>query len=568
MIKIMKRHLIILLFLSLFLEAKTFTKIEFTGDIDRLTGEFDRSTLLKICHVEYPAIYKIWKSNPTFEEEQVKEFVGYLEDYSKSMGYYHVHVSSKTDEETIYLHLQKNAPILISSINIMSEFEEFSPLEKGERFRTTDFTETKKNIVGFLEEHGYPTHEMNAKAYVDLELYKVDINISVNKGIKRFFSKTDINNSSQIDNELLLDNIDYKEGELYNVLKLEESYENIYRLGVFETIQMEADFNTSTGFTPIHLKVKEGKTKEFASNVGYDTEDGARGGIEYIDHNFFGNLREFRAGLKVAQRGYMAHTSFYEPRVKAPLLGKMTFLNELSYSKWDYDAYVEKLLTERVTFGKSFVGLDHYFGFQLENSIIETGIPTFLAGNYLINSLFYRVLIDERDSVMDAKNGYYTSLYIEKSMKQLGSEIDYLKLLGEARYIKEFKPMVFAAKITAGTISEKTPPFKHFFLGGATGNRGYEYRDLGAHSNGYPVGGLSIIDGSFESRYYWTDALSFVGFMDFSKMSQEVNDFSGDWYQSYGLGLRYLSIIGPLRLDVGYPTEGGFALHLGIGQVF
>ena len=169
---------------------------------------------------------------------------------------------------------------------------------------------------------------------------------------------------------------------------------------------------------------------------------------------------------------------------------------------------------------------------------------------------------------MDAKNGYYTSLYLEKSMKQLGSNIDYLKVLAEARYIKEFKPVVLASKIKVGAISQETPPFKHFFLGGAMSNRGYEYRDLGPHSGKYPIGGLSIIDSSLEARYYLTENFSVVSFFDSSKISQEVNDFSTKWYNSYGLGLRYLSIIGPLRLDVGYPTEGGFALHLGIGQVF
>ena len=77
-----------------------------------------------------------------------------------------------------------------------------------------------------------------------------------------------------------------------------------------------------------------------------------------------------------------------------------------------------------------------------------------------------------------------------------------------------------------------------------------------------------MIDASFESRYYLTDKFSLVGFFDSSKLSQEVNDFSGDWYNAYGIGVRYLSVIGPLRLDIGYPIEGGFALHLGIGQVF
>jgi translocation and assembly module TamA len=154
-------------------------------------------------------------------------------------------------------------------------------------------------------------------------------------------------------------------------------------------------------------------------------------------------------------------------------------------------------------------------------------------------------------------------------MKQLGSDIDYLKILAEARYIKSFDLIVLAAKIKVGTISSETPPFKHFFLGGAMSNRGYEYRDLGDHAGEYPIGGLSIIDASFESRYYVTTDFSLVGFVDSSKISQRVNDFSGEWFNSFGLGLRYLSVIGPLRLDVGYPTKGNKpALHLGIGQVF
>ncbi len=564
----MKKLLILLFFIFTFLYSKTFTEIKFVGDVDTIAGEFDRITLLKVCHIDYPAIYQIWKSNPTFEESQIKLFKESLENYAHSMGYYRAKITATTDNETIYLKIKKNEPIKITSIDLAQEFDRLSHLKKGERFRTVDFSDTKKSIVDFLEQHGFPAYKMNAKAYVDLDEYRVDVNISVDKGGKRYFSITEINNSSQIDNELINEQIVYKEGELYNVLKLEESYENIYQLGVFEKISMEADLNNSEGKAPIHLMLKEGKTKEFASNLGYDTEDGARGGVEYIDHNFFGNLREFRAWLHISQRGHEAGTSFYDPKIEAPLIGRLSFLNELSYSKWDYDAYVEKLFTERVTFGKSLIGLEHYFGFQTEHSEIETGIPSFLAGNYLINSLFYRVEVDGRDSLIDAKNGYFGSLYVEKAMKQIGSEIDYLKVQGEARYIKEFKPMVFAGKVKAGTISEPTPPFKHFFLGGAMSNRGYEYRDLGQHIGIYPIGGLSMIDASFESRYYLTDLFSVVGFFDSSKLSQEVNDFSGEWYNAYGVGVRYLSVIGPLRLDVGYPQEGGFALHLGIGQVF
>ena len=564
----MKNIIYYVLFISILVHGQTFKNIEFTGDVDRLTGEFDRSTLLKVSHIEYPAIYKVWKKNPTFESDEIDDFVDNILEYSKSMGYYRAEVNATTDEDSIYIHLKKNEAIKVHSIKIDELFNQFILFKEGERFKTVDFSTSKKKISRYLEENGYPTYKMNIKAYVDIDLYQVNIEAKIDKGEKRYFGKTDINNSADVDNDLIQEQISYEPNELYNILKLEESYDNIYRLGAFDKIQMQADFNNTDGVSDIHLVLEEGKNKEFATGLGYDTEDGARGIVEYVDHNFFGNLKEFRAGLKIAQRGYNAYTNYYDPRIDIPWFGRIDFRNELGYSKWNYDAYVENLFTERVTFGKKFIGLEHFFGFQHERTEITSDIPLFLAGKYKINSLFYRVMIDKRDDEMDAKNGYYTSFYIEKSMKQLGSDIDYLKVLGEARYIKEFKPMVYAVKLKVGSISEETPPFKHFFLGGAMSNRGYEYRDLGRHVGIYPVGGVSMIDGSFEARYYLTDDFATVGFFDVSKLSEKVNDFQGRWYQSYGLGVRYNSVIGPLRLDVGYPTEGGFALHLGIGQVF
>ncbi|HFU76283.1 MAG TPA: hypothetical protein ENK66_08565, partial [Arcobacter sp.] len=104
------KKLLILLFLTFYAYAQTLTKIEFTGDVDLITGEFDRATLLKVCHIEYPSIYKIWKEDPTFERSQVQGFVENLKQYTQSMGYYKAKVSSKIEDETIYLNIQKNAP--------------------------------------------------------------------------------------------------------------------------------------------------------------------------------------------------------------------------------------------------------------------------------------------------------------------------------------------------------------------------------------------------------------------------------------------------------------------------
>jgi len=564
----MKKYLILLILLTLYVDAKIFHNIEFKGDVDLITGEFDRETLLKICHIEYPPIYKVWKSDPIFDSKQIDDFRDYIIKYAKSMGYYKVKVKVKTKRDTIIIYIKKNKPIKIKSISMDDEFKRFALFKRGKRFRTRDFTETKKRITRYLEENGYPTYTMNAKAFVDLTLYEVKIDMKIDKGLKRYFGQTDVNNSSKIDDELITEQIKYEEGELYDVSKLEESYDNLYRLGVFDTIQMQPDFNNTNETTDIDLVLEEGETKEFASHLGYDTYEGFRGGGEYIDHNFLGNLREFKVGAKLTQKGYKVYTGFYDPRIFKYFVDNLSFRNELSYQKWRYEGYDEGLMVERVTFGKSLFHLDHFFGFQIENNKIKSHNGALLSGSYLINSLFYRLIIDERDSKMDAKNGYYTSLYVEKAMTQLASEIDYLKILAEGRYIKEFAPFVFAFKTKFGWLSQETPPFKHFFAGGAMSNRGFEYRDLGPHYNGDPIGGVGMIDSSLESRYYLTDKFALVGFIDASTISQEVDRYNAHWFRSYGVGVRYISIIGPLRFDIGFREPTEFAIHLGIGEVF
>jgi translocation and assembly module TamA len=571
----MKRYLIVLIIYTLFLDAKTFNKIEFQGDVDLITGEFDRETLLKICHIEYPPIYKIWKKDPVFESEQIEGFVERLTTYTHSMGYYEAIINAKTKDDKIILDITKNRAIKVNSISMDEQCRRFALFKKGKRFRTTDFTQTKKDIVRQLEETGYPAYTMDAKAFVNLDLYQVDINISIKKGEKYYFSHTDMNNSSDINNELITEQITYKDGEVYNIEKVEDSYDNLYRLGVFSTIDVYADLNISSVKIPVSIYLEEGKSKEFASYIGYDTQDGVKGGVQYIDHSFLGDLRDFKVEVEVTELWHSVDTTIYDPKVQLPILGKFNFKNEMGYENFDFGFFGYETIIERATFGKKILGLEHFFGFQLEYSDVKVDDDIALAlaellaeTNYLINSLFYKLVIDKRDSKMDAKNGYYASLYIEKAIRELDSDMDYLKLLVEARYIKEVAPFVFAIKLEAGALSQKTPLFKHFYGGGAMSNRGYEYRDLGVHIGGEPIGGVGIIDTSIEVRRYLSEKFALVGFIDASTISQEVKKFNSDWYRSYGMGVRYSSLIGPLRFDIGLQEDGDFAIHLGIGQVF
>jgi len=145
-------------------------------------------------------------------------------------------------------------------------------------------------------------------------------------------------------------------------------------------------------------------------------------------------------------------------------LGNFSLRNELNYRKWEFDGYDEDLIVERVTFGKRLFKLDHFFGFQLENNQIKSNNGELLSGSYQINSLFYKFIIDERDSKMDAKSGYYTSIYLEKSMVDISSDIDYMKALIEQRFIESYNRYVYAMKVRFGMAQSERHQYSNTYL--------------------------------------------------------------------------------------------------------
>jgi len=162
-------------------------------------------------------------------------------------------------------------------------------------------------------------------------------------------------------------------------------------------------------------------------------------------------------------------------------------------------------------------------------------------------------------------------LYLEKSMKGIGSDLDYFKSTADLRYIKTYNnSLTFASKLRVGRIDADVPIFKRFFTGGANTNRGYDYRDFGPKdSANVPLGGVSLVDAMVELRYRVWQKLWVTSFYDTSLLSQKSDDFSDKYYGSYGVGMRYNTVIGPIRLDFGFPQDrDDWTFHISIGQVF
>jgi translocation and assembly module TamA len=148
----------------------------------------------------------------------------------------------------------------------------------------------------------------------------------------------------------------------------------------------------------------------------------------------------------------------------------------------------------------------------------------------------------------------------------------YQSLDASGRYVAALR-VATGSILGAGSVPD-VPADRRFYAGGGGSVRGYAYQGVGPKdANGQPTGGLSLAEASVEMRIGITDTIGIVPFVDAGAVSEEdYPDFSGTKVGA-GLGLRYLTPFGPLRLDAAVPVnpdpdDPDFAIYAGIGQAF
>jgi len=192
--------------------------------------------------------------------------------------------------------------------------------------------------------------------------------------------------------------------------------------------------------------------------------------------------------------------------------------------------------------------------------------------------------------LLDANRGYRFSGHLESAGRFMWGTYNYWQAQGEARhYVTIANKLVFANRLNVGSIApqgdadQNVPFHKRLFLGGATSIRGWGRYEVSPLSGfGFPIGGLSMLEGSSEARMAVRGKLGAVAFFDYGNVWAESWHLDlGDMRYAVGPGLRYLTPIGPVRVDLGYqlnPVEGllvngepekrRWRVHFSVGQAF
>lgn len=205
-------------------------------------------------------------------------------------------------------------------------------------------------------------------------------------------------------------------------------------------------------------------------------------------------------------------------------------------------------------------------GEELEQAVTE--------GTFNLLYPYVDFIYDARDSKLNPKYGYYLSAYAEFGLSKDEEESAYYKTLYEGRIIHTFSNLTLAAVGKVGIVDTERenslPESKYFFGGGSYSNRAYGFRELGviiSPTEDSINGASTMANLSLEADYpVWGDFYGAV-FTDNTMLTEDSYDFTGDIITSAGIGVRYMTPIGPFKMDIAVnvndTSQNGISFQIG-----
>ncbi len=216
------------------------------------------------------------------------------------------------------------------------------------------------------------------------------------------------------------------------------------------------------------------------------------------------------------------------------------------------------------------------------NVRIAPGSPLPPRQAFLIGGLFGSVTLDASDDLLDPSEGYRATLFLApEASRSEGAESFYLRAQGDAAYYKSVGATVLAGRVRAATIqgaaAENVAPSRRLYGGGGASVRGYGFQGVGPRDDlGNPTGGASLVEFALEARIetpLFGGAIEVVPFIDAGSVGRGSTPDFADIRFGAGIGIRYKTTFGPIRVDVAAPLnptpfDSPVVVYVSLGQAF
>jgi outer membrane protein insertion porin family len=523
-------------------------------------------------------IFSFFSDSGMLKREQLKQDVQKLNAYYFNNGFINSQVGEPEvthDEKGIYIKIKikegkrfKFGKIEISGDSLIKprpELLQALKIKEGNNYDRESLSKDIDFLTQACNDEGYAIADVNPKVNIREKEQLVDIDFQLKKGELVYINRINITGNAVTRDKVIRRQLEVVEGNLYSSSKLKNSYGNLNRLRYFEEVDFQTEKNPDKNEMDINIRVKEKNTGMFMVGAGYSATEQAIIMAQIVQQNFlgYGQILSLKASLGSTTNNY--ELSFTEPwLLDLPLWSQVTIWKY----KRDYDSY--SLNTEGAGFTLGYPiweKISAYAGYNftinnIENINYDTATSYIVdqAGQRIASSVTLSLGRDTTDDNMFPTKGTKTSISVQHAGTPLGGDTKFTKYsAGATAYYPLFWDMVFGAKGRIGYLQNnddsdsRIPINERYVLGGINSLRGLRYVGIRNSGSSDVLGGTSMLVFNFELVFPFIKDAGMKGVVFFDA----GNTWNGGYYlddlrQTVGLGLRWYSPIGPLRIEYGY----------------
>jgi translocation and assembly module TamA len=502
-------------------------------------------------------------------------------------GYYRPDVQSTLTQEketwVAHYEVDPGPPLRVTTLDVRVDGEgsdaswfqrdvrEF-PLKQGETLFHPEYEAGKQRFVDDAARNGYLDADFQINEIrVDLDAYTADVVVHFATGPRYRFGPV-VFNQDFLDPDLLRGYVTFKQGEPLDVDEVLQMQTSLSDSPYFQRVEVLTRRDLAQGVeVPIEVNLTPAKPQRWSAGAGYGTDTGPRGTIALDLRRI--NRQGHRGNVEV--RGSQIEKSLqaqYQIPGAYPRTDVLTF--SLGYSDLRTDTSESKSSLVGVGLTQARGKWREALALNLQREDFEVGLDEGRSELLIPQSTWTRVRADDRISTT---NGDRVEFTLRGADESLLSNASFLQASAQGKLIRSFaRNFRFITRLQVGHTEtdqlRELPPTIRFFAGGDQSVRGYGFQDLGPLDEaGNVIGGEDLLTGSVELEYRFLEKLFFLekwGVAAFYDTGNAMRTFSGSLEEGAGVGLRWVSPIGPIRADVAWAlTEPGTPVrfHLTVG---
>jgi outer membrane protein insertion porin family len=519
------------------------------------SGKFDEFKF----HNDLNSIMSHYFDNGYIQSDIIDQSVQLSED----KRWFYITISVTEGEQFTVGRVDVSGDILNTRAEILEKFK----FETSEIFNRSKLTKGIETVDFMYGDEGYANAEITPRTKLDEEKRTIDLDINIKKNDLVYIERIDISGNTRTRDKVIRREIEVSEGDLYSSSGLKRSNNNLRRLGFFDDVRLLESEGSLPEKLKLDVDVKERPTGAVTAGMGFSSVDKLIFTASISQANLLGTAIKFELSGTVSANSNKYVLGFTQPWLfDKPISAGFDLYNTTKeFPDFNMNKQGGTLRFGFPLYKRSTRG---YLTYKYEDVDISNISPTASniileqEGTTTVSSVRAFVKHDTRNDAFFPTEGTNASASIEYAGGILGGNTFFAKYETTAiKYLPMPWDTVFSIRGMFGFIhsfeGRKVPIYERYFLGGISTLRGFKTREVGPKdATGEFIGGETMVVVNLEYIFPLFNQKNFrgVAFYDTGNAYDGIVNLN-DRRHGAGVGLRWFSPMGPIRLELGFNLD-------------